>query len=180
MNNISLVMSTDGGSEFERQLPATGLDQAVIFSIVDFGTQEGNYGPKRQIEITCELPNQTGEFDGKEEALFISQRFTLSLHPKATLHKAAAAMLGQPLPENFDVMSLSGLNVMINIAHVKKEDRTYANIISWAPLMGNLQPVQPSQPIINYVCGASPEEVFFNLPEWKQTKIKLAPEFLPF
>jgi hypothetical protein len=67
-----------------------------------------------------------------------SKKYTLSLHEKANLYKDLVSWRGRAFtPEEragFDLEKLIGVNCQIQIVHVTKGDKTYANITSIVPL----------------------------------------------
>ena len=122
------------------QAPA-GAHVARCIRVIDLGTQEKTFQNEtksaHQILITWELPTQLmsgGEHDGKPYT--ISQRYTASLSPKATLRKILESWRGRQFTEadlngdGFNVSQIVGKPCLLNIVHVERGDKVYANIAS--------------------------------------------------
>jgi hypothetical protein len=176
---VELIMSTDAGS-MDRQNVPVGLSRCAIKSIIDFGTQPSEWGDKHQLEITFEFPDHLGTFDEEEKPLFISKRFTLSLHPKSTLAKSVVSMFGKPLPKDFNIYSLIGKNISAMVIHTVKDGVTYANIDNFAPLQAGLPHIEQEGQISFLLGMADQDQILNTLPEWKQQRIRAAKDYLPF
>jgi len=178
-------LSTADNGTFERALPKTGLSVARLISIVDQGTHEkligGEKKRKREVRITWELPTQLHVFKEENGAqpFVISNNYTLSLHPKSSLHKLCVSMRGEALPETFDISSLLGQGCMLNVIHKTVEGgKTYANIDSVAPLMeGSECPALIGDQVLFSIEDFS-SEVYHNLPEWQQKVIDSSDEMI--
>jgi hypothetical protein len=112
---------------FEISIPE-GIHKAVIYSVVDLGTQtiqSQQYGEqeKKQILISFEIPSITKVFDKEkgEQAVTISKTYTLSLHEKSRLYEVAKSVLGRDLTkeeqENLEPKDLLGGNVTLTVEH---------------------------------------------------------------
>lgn len=180
---MSFKMSTQD-TGLERVNPKTGLTQAVLTGIIDLGTQEEVYDgiakKVKKIALEFKLPTQHHIFDEEKgpEPLMLFRDVTASLHPKATLTGIVTGMLGKSLPEEYELSDLIGTNCMVNVVHVEKDGKTYANAASFSPLMDGVEAVEFETRILDL--GEFNEDVFNLLPEWKQDVIKKAPEFIPF
>ena len=174
-----LVIDSTASGTGERAQPKTGLQQAILVTIADIGTQPNEmYGPKRQVVLTWELPNQVHTFDEEKgpEPLHTTNTFTLSLHEKSGLRKAVRGMLGEDITGEFDLMSLLGKNCMVNLVEVVKGDKTYVNIDSISPLMEGL-PEKQGVKLNSFSIGDFERDDFLNLHQWIKDKITAAPEF---
>jgi hypothetical protein len=67
---------------------------------------------------------------------------------------------------------------MVNIAHVTKGENTYANIISFAPLMKGYECPAPINEAFTYTPTAHDQATFAKLPEFIQDKIKESDEYI--
>ena len=184
MNDV-FGMSTEPTGEFEKALPAAGLTQGVLTGLIDLGTQESEFEGKKkqQRKVTLEftLPTQLHvykEEDG-EQPMKIYRDVTLSLNPKATLNGIVTGILGKSLPEQYNLTDLLGVNCAVNIVHVVKGDKTYANAASFSPAMAEWEKIEFPTRVLTLGEDFS-QDVFNDLPEWKQEIIKKSPEFLPF
>ena len=171
-----------------------GTHHAVCYSIVDLGTQVGDYmgRPKSQwkIRIGWEFPQVRIDYevDGKMKNVprVYSKEYTLSLHEKANLTKDIIAWRGKlfTLEEwsgGFDVFNMIGENCLIQIVHKANQlgTKTYANVASVAQLMSGMKPVAPESEIVRFSIREDgitniPEN---KLPDWLVDKIKQSVEY---
>lgn len=132
---MKLPAATSGSFE---KCPA-GNHLAVCYEVVEMGTQEGGvFGPKHQIWIGWETPNETME-DGRP--FVIGKRYNLSMNEKATLRLHLESWRGKKFTDadlgesgSFEIQNLIGKACFLNVVHTEKEDRVYANINAVAPL----------------------------------------------
>ena len=109
------------------EIPNEGEHLAVLADVVDLGEVDTNYGRKEQIQLRW-LVDQRGA-DGRP--LLVRQKpHTKSLHEKSTLRKDIKRVLGQEPSDPFDVESMLGMNVILEIEHNSWEGKTYANIVA--------------------------------------------------
>ncbi len=118
-----------------RTAPA-GLSPATLTRVTDLGEEESQYGTREMLELEFEL-------DAKDEATGEPYRAwrkcSKSLHRKSTLRGIVEGLLGRPLngdeTRRFDVESLVGRQCLIQVAHVEKNGRTFANITAVLPAL---------------------------------------------
>ncbi|KKN26518.1 hypothetical protein LCGC14_0873800 [marine sediment metagenome] len=142
-----------------------GTHHAVCYSIVDLGTQVGDYmgKPKSQwkIRIGWEFPQVRIDYEVegvmKNVPRVYSKEYTLSLHEKANLTKDLIAWRGRlfTLKEwggGFDVFSMLGENCLIQIVHQVNQagTKTYAKVASVAQLMAGMESVEPESDILKF------------------------------
>ena len=176
-----MKMTPEEGQEFERTLPVEGLDQGVLYSILDLGTQTSKYGDKRKLELSFELPNQKHEFkEGEgEKPLIVSEMYTMSFNTRSNLFKDISTILGSTPGKDFDLFSLIGKTCNLNIGHNTRGKETFAvvkNIFKMGPDSPQLTGEMPTKTL-----SLDPKEfdieVFKSLPTWKQDLIGKSPEF---
>ncbi len=98
-----------------------GTHVARCFSIIDLGTQHGEYKGKptrrNQILVTWELPNELVEYEGQEKPMIASRFYTNSLGEKANLRADLEAWRGQAFTEaeldKFDLHNILGKPCML-------------------------------------------------------------------
>ncbi len=171
-----------------------GTHHAVCYSIIDLGTQVGEYMgiPKsqRKIRIGWEFPKVRidYEIDGETKNVprVYSKEYTLSLHEKANLTKDLIAWRGRlfTLEEwsgGFDVFNMIGENCLIQIVHKINQagTKTYANVASVAQLMSGMESLEPESETVKFSIVESgitniPED---KLPEWLVKNIKESVEY---
>lgn len=129
------VMASDkgGGTPIE-----PGVYPAICVGVYDIGTQDGGqYGPKHQVIISFELPDERMAFerDGqqREGPRMISKFYTLSLNERANLRRELEAWRGRPFSaaelEGFDLIKLLGVNCMLGII-INKNNKNKINSIN--------------------------------------------------
>jgi hypothetical protein len=163
----------------ERVEPKVGLTPAVLSGIVDLGTQETNFGAKRQVMLTWELPLQTHVFDDEKGAqpLVRNKTYTMSLHEKSGLRKAIRGITGKDVEGEFELFDLLGANCMLNLIEAQGNDgKMYINIDSITPLMDGMTKAQP-QEIKKFSLDEFDMNDYMSLYGWVQDKIKASPEY---
>jgi hypothetical protein len=98
---------------------------------------------QHKVRIVWQLEDMMA--DGKP--FLIQKRYTLSLHEKANLRKDLESWRGRSFtPEElikFDVETIIGKNAQLNIQHITKDGKTYANVVSIVPLGKTMQKIEP-------------------------------------
>lgn len=168
--------------------PPAGTYPAICYRVVDLGTQltsfQGETKHQHKIMLSWELADPDVRMaDGRP--FTISQRYTWSMHEKATLRKHLEAWRGAAFtsadfgPEGFDIRNILGKSCFLAIVHTTKDGTTYANVGAVLKLPKGMT----TAPLTNetvYVC-LYPEEFdrdqFSKLSEKLQEKIKTAPEY---
>ena len=162
-----------------RQLPPEGTHTAVLYSIVDLGTQKSTFNGetkiKRKMRLSFELSDERME-DGRPFS--ISKEYTQSSHEKAVIVKDVKSWTGEKLGPDFNPKSLIGRACNLTIAHDHKDENTYANIMGIAPLKKNEQAPAMQNKALYFDLDAFDLATFNALPEYLQTKIKGAPEYI--
>jgi hypothetical protein len=173
--------------ETTKQLVPAGNHVARIYSILHLGTTEEDtkWGLKdmNKVRITWELPHETRVFkEGEEEKpLVISQEYNLTFGEMSNMYKLLTQLLGKDAiaeGEIFDVESLIDMPCMVNITHKTKGDKTYANILSVAPLPKGMPAPEQFNPslILNYT-DKWDEVAFEALPDFIKDKMRKSREY---
>lgn len=167
------------GEGKERELPPVGNHVAVLYSIIEIGTLEGEYmgqaKKSRKIRLTWELPDETREFDGVQKPMVVGKTYTISLFEGARLRPIVVGMLGglsEEDEETFNIKGLLGKPCMLQIAHDTFNDRKFASVVSAAQLPKSMKaPKQfnPSQ-YLDYSDGWN-DEVYAALPQFMKDKM---------
>jgi len=104
-----------------------GIHKAECSEIEDHGTVETEYGPKHKVSIKWKA--QAGPVN---ETFEVTRRYTWSVHEKATLRKDLDNWIGPLTPEQLakgvDLDELVGKIAQVQVVHVVKGDRTFANV----------------------------------------------------
>jgi hypothetical protein len=183
---MPIKLSSKGGADFD-PIPS-GVHQAVCYGVVDIGTQKSansQFGPKRKLVIIWELPHERADFgeDKKNQPRAISQTFTQSLGTKANLRGFLESWRGKSFTdlelEGFDPKVLIGVNCQLNIIHVKKGDKTYANIKTIMPLLKGQPSIKNENKGLYFsLDGMDLKNIQYpdNMPNWLKEKIAFCEE----
>lgn len=155
MSNFTIPEGDSNRIENVELIPV-GMNLCTLYSVVDLGTQDTKFGPKRQIKLSFEFPLEKRVFwEGEQpRPSVISSTETMSLADKANLRKKfIEPMIGRTLgkEETYDPTSLLGANFVATVTH--SPDGKWANISSIVKLddrnmmLFGLQ--QPSFPNVN-------------------------------
>lgn len=146
---MGFVLKRDEGMTDFQPAPS-GAHAARLIKVVDLGTQRtvfnGVESFKPQIFMQWELvdcPMESGD------PFVIGQRFTRSMHEKASLRRMLEGWRGKKftdaeLDSGFSLSMLLGKPCMVNVTHVEKNGKTFANIGSVMAAPGGL-PVKPAK-----------------------------------
>jgi len=182
-----MALTAPIGGQSNRQIAPEGSYPARCYQIIDLGTTEqgGNYpGKKRKVQFLFELPTELAVFDEAKgsQPYYVRSIYTLSMNEKALLRRDLSAWMGKKLSDaeaaKLDIFKMLGKTCMVNIAHVTKGENTYANIISFAPLMKGYECPAAINEAFTYTPTAHDQEVFSKLPEFIQDKIKESDEYI--
>lgn len=179
---MGLVAKDSGGGDYEL-LPEDNHTARCV-QIIDIGTQESDYGAKRQCVIGWEIPGELRTYDEAEgeQPAMISKFYTLSLASKSNLRHDLESWRGKAfLPEElagFDLTHLLGVPCLLQVIHkTGKDGKTRA-------VIGNISKVPkgievPAQILPSRVFDMDERDmnVFAELPEWLQNKIKESNEW---
>jgi hypothetical protein len=126
---MSLI--AEAGGNFEK--PENGQYNAVLADVVDLGlvtsTFKGETKTQPKVRFVWIL-DAKGQ-DGKP--LWVTQRYTLSLHEKATLYKHLQMILGTAPPVKLDLETLVGITRKLFVVRNTVQDKIYANIMGILP-----------------------------------------------
>jgi hypothetical protein len=156
--------------------------------VIDLGTQREEYMGKpkltRKVRIAWELPNEKAVFDEErgEESFICGQEYTLSLGERANLRHMLESWRGRDFTEEelkgFDLNVLLKKSCMVNILHKKsRNQRTYSQVASVTPLPKGMTCPKVSLDTLVYDIADGENEVFEQIPEWLQEKIKNSEEW---
>ncbi len=119
-----------GDEKFE--IPSEDNHRAAFIALVDLGTQDGNFGEKRELMVCWELLDEK-QSTGKP--FVVGHRYTFSLNEKANLRRVVEAALGKLAnDEEVDLSRILRLPVMLQIEHGKStKGRDYAAVKAVIP-----------------------------------------------
>ena len=149
------ILAKASDKEFEKfPLPDEGTVQAVCAGVWDLGMQKTSYNGIDKLQhkavIAWELNQMIDAPDSDYHGMpyMLSKTYTVSLYENSNLRHDLESWRGKPFSEDqvkqgFDIESLYGFNCLLGVAHVTKNDKTYANITSVLPLMKGLEKIAP-------------------------------------
>lgn len=125
-----------------KAVPA-GLHQAVLFKIIDCGTQLTVFHNvekyQRKLMIFWECPKVRLEIEGEDKPGIVMSQYTLSLHEKARLRQMLEQWRGKKFTaeecaQGVDLSKLIGRPCQLNIIHNEQPDgRVFANVDAVLP-----------------------------------------------
>lgn len=181
----------DATNKKEFKLVPAGTHLARCYQFIHIGhvpnTFKGAEGQiTNKIRLTWELPEELEVFKQGEEAkpFSVSQEYTLSMNEKANLRKMVQSWTGVTLSDeeanNFDAESLVGMDCLLTVTHVTKNDKTFANIQNITKLPSKMVcPASVNASKITTWPGMTKEE-WATIPKFLQDKMKLSEEYKKF
>jgi hypothetical protein len=155
------IIATGGDSKTFTPAPE-GTHQAVCVDVIDKGMLPNKFKEgalQRKVDIAWEIDEVRD--DGKRFVVY--KRYTLSLNEKANLRHDLESWRGRAFTfdelAGFDVETVKAANCLVNIQHKKSQDgsRTYANVISIAPLIKGMKKIAPKDYVRPVEQTAQPE-----------------------
>lgn len=177
---MSLTASDKGGADFE--ITPEGQYVARCFKIIDLGTQTttGQFGTKEQHKVMISwelLDSEVQMADGRPYS--VTQFYTVSLHEKSKLRADLESWRGKKFTTDelmgFDLSNVLGAYCMIQVVHVKNNDKTYANVQTIMAYKGTKP--QPVNPDVVFDIDNPDMEVFNGMSDNMKAKIMSAPEW---
>jgi hypothetical protein len=165
-----------------KPVPA-GTHLGLCIKVIDLGTQETKFGPKRQVKIVWELPEERMD-DGRP--FIVSKNYTFSGHEKSNLRKDLEAWRGMPFRDSdfgeggFDIRNLLGKGCLVGVTHSENDGKTYANVTSVSKVMKGMQTPAPENEITFVWLKPADKfdpEAFESLSDKLKDFIRKSPEF---
>jgi hypothetical protein len=139
---MGILAAKTGGADFEKC--PVGNHIARCYRVLQLGTItkdiKGKKKEMHEVRIDWELCYEKTVFNAEkgEEPFIVGKTYTLSLADNAFLRKDLENWRGQKFTEEelagFDLVKLLGVPCLVNVAHVERNGRTYADVIGVAPL----------------------------------------------
>ncbi len=174
---MSLIAKETGGAK-SPPIEA-GTYPARCVGVVDLGIQHNTFNNKDQEKVLLmfELPTERITVDGEDKPRWLSARYTMSLHEKASLRKTLDAWRGKAFTAEelcgFNLASVINAPCMLTVTNVEKNGSTYANISGVSKIMKGMEaPALENEPIIFDMEAENAEEVKKKLPQWVQNVIE--------
>lgn len=165
------------------ELAPEGNHLAICYMVVDVGTQPGYEGRlQRKVYIGWELCGEVME-DGRPFS--VRKPYTLSASRRSNLRRDLEAWRGRSFDpsefgdDGFNLKDLLGVAAMVNVTHVTRGEKTYANIASLAPVPRQMEiPNMVNSPVhVSLEPQEFDPEAFESLSDWFREKICDSPEW---
>jgi hypothetical protein len=178
------LTATQGTS---REPIESGNHHGVCVAVIDLGTQYSETFNKSQPKVmfTWELPdfpiaNEDGSTPEHEFRL-ISKDYTASLHEKSNLYGDLVSWRGCDFTaeelEGFNVKNVLGANCLVNVVHVTKGNKTYANVAAVAKLPKAMTAKVATYQLL-YDMDEAVTPIPEGIPDWIKDKIKKSAEYV--
>jgi hypothetical protein len=112
------------------ELAAAGTHLAALVDVTTRDAAPTRFGPRDQVMLRWLIADGDGEpVVGKDmKPVTAIESFTRSLADTSNLRKRVRSILGRDPGDDFDLDQLLGVNVRLEIEHVTRGEKTYANI----------------------------------------------------
>ena len=175
-----LTVSADTAAGFE--LPPAAAVAARCCLVADLGSQESTFEGKTRMQRKILLSWELAELRSDGTPFRVSRRFGLSLHENSGLRAFLQAWRGRAFSDDelagFDLSRLAGAACLLNLAHVSRAGRDYANILSVSPLpKGMTAPELSAPPVVFDIDAQNAPDVLETLSESLQATIAASPEW---
>jgi hypothetical protein len=175
--------TSEGGYD---PIPA-GTYQAICYAVIDLGTQYNEkFGvSQRKVRIMWEIPSERISIEKNGNQVDMprgtSMEYTLSLNEKANLRRDLVSWRGKEFTQaetaGFNITKLLGANCLLQIIHVSKGEKTYANIAGVMKLMPGMTKKEPENQLYSFDIDKDGPEPPAHLPEFVQKQIKKSVEY---
>jgi hypothetical protein len=184
---MPLAIPRPSGGTYEKC--PEGNHVAVCCGIADLGTQYSEqYGnSQRKVMIEWEI---SGETTSDGSPYYVSQTYTFSTNELAKLRIHLESWRGRAFTEKelngsvgtdrFELSNILGVGCMLNVIHGQKNDKSYANVASIAPMPKLGVPTPPlvaKRRCLSLEPGEFDADEMEGLSDYYLLKIKESPEY---
>lgn len=158
-----------------------GVYMAVCIGFIDLGEQYSemfkSYSNKGM--YIWELPGETIEVDGEQKPRQLSKEFTISVSKKGNLRGFIESWNSKGYTDDefmeFDLFEQIGKPCQLNV--VLNESKEYSNVDNLMPIPKGFPAPTTDTKYIKWDMDSWNDEVFKELPEWIQEKIKKSTQY---
>lgn len=158
-----------------------GVYMAVCIGFIDLGEQYSemykSYSNKGM--YIWELPGETIEVDGEQKPRQLSKEFTISASKKGNLRGFIESWNSKGYTDDefmeFDLFEQIGKPCQLNV--VLNESKEYSNVDNLMPIPKGFPAPTTDTKYIKWDMDSWNDEVFKELPEWIQEKIKKSTQY---
>lgn len=177
---MSLIVSENSGTYF---LVPEGQYNAVCVGVIDLGTQQSQWGTKKQLLLQWELPEVKHVFDEDrgEEPAVISRFFTASLNEKSNLRAFLESWRSKSFTSDelkgFAIDKLLGQPCILTVVHTHNSAEPKAVPKVAMKLAKGGPAVQATTPLRKFTFDDPSVSDYENQPEWIRKKIAESSEY---
>jgi hypothetical protein len=172
-----IVSDSGGGKDFVQ--PPAGNHVARCYSIVDMGTQAGEWKGKAtvlpKVQIRWELCNEMME-DGRPFS--VMRIFTAMLGETAALREVLESWRGKKFTKEelagFNISKLLGAPCLVNVT---LSDKNKAKVSAVSPVPKGMEVPPQVNKSVQFDMAHYDEEVFQSLSDWLKGEIMKSPEY---
>lgn len=184
---MATLPEPNGNSDFTP--PPQGNHLASCYRVIDLGTQQTEYlgetKHQRKVLVSWELSDEFMDTDDGPKPFTVHQRYTWSMHEKATLRHHLESWRGQAFvdsdfgPGGFDIQNIIGIPCLVNVVHRESGGKTYANVTSVSRLPKGMEakPLTNPTTYLWLTDGEFNAAVFDALPDGLRETIMKSPEY---
>lgn len=158
-----------------------GVYMAVCIGFIDLGEQYSEKFKNSSYKgmYVWELPGETVEIEGEMKPRQLSKEFTISGSNKSKLRKFIESWNGKSYSDEefteFELFDQIGKPCQLNV--VLNETKEYANVDNLMPIPRGFSAPTTDTKFIKWDMDSWNDEVFAELPEWIQDKIKKSTQY---
>jgi hypothetical protein len=164
----------------EKVYPEPGTSIAILFGVIDWGTQTDSYGTRRKVELLWELPEQIHEFADGAKPIIVDRKFGATIGKNSGLREAIEGMLSITIEEDeYELETLIGTVCNLNLVIEPSGEYKNTVIKGYSPL-GKSDQKRKFKNHNEYIVidlDNFDAEAFKTLPDWKQKEIAKSPEY---
>lgn len=186
---MSIDVLPNPGEAGSFKLVPAGSHPAICFRVLDLGTQvstfQGERKEQHKVLISFEVHDEDCQMDDGRP-MTMHQRYTWSMHEKATLRKHLEAWRAAPFTAadfnkmgGFSIRKLLGVPCMLTVVHNVSGERSYANIGSIGKLHKGLKvgALVNETAYLSLSASTFDRAVFDKLADGLKETIKASPEY---
>ena len=178
---MSLIAKDNFSGDRKYANAPAGAHASRCFRVIDLGTQTfqvlGETKQAHQCLITWEL-GKTME-DGKP--FTINEKYTVSLTDKSKMRAILESWRGKKFTDvernGFDLRNILGKVCFLNIVHVTRNGRDYANVATAIPIPDGITSPAPVNDLLYYSINQHDSETFEKIPKFYREMIMKSPEY---
>ncbi|AVR89767.1 phage replication initiation protein, NGO0469 family [Thauera aromatica] len=176
---MALTITATDSTEFE--LPPAGATAARCCAVIDLGSQESTYQGETKTQPKILLTFELAELRSDGTPHRVSRRMTASLHKKAQLRAFLEQWRGRAFTDEelraFNVGKLLNAPCMLNLVHIERAGKQYANILSVSPVPKGMSAPELADAAVLFDLSAPDWNVFAGLSSRLQETISASPEY---